>query len=1027
MEQAFEDWLKETQEKRERWVRASEENDFDRGIWNATVEKYADPGHFIFELLQNAEDVGATWVKFGLEPDRIVFEHDGRPFDRNDIDGITGIGNTTKLDDGHKIGCFGIGFKSVYVVTERPEVHSRIEGRDFGFAIEDLVVPKIVTDVFADDLTHIVLPLRPNQAVATIDRTLANLLRDAPRALLFLHNLKRLEWTSPLDQGSVSVEDQPGGRRCIETVLPNGQTSKESFILLTRKVEEQSGKKHHAVQVALPINTEGELYPEESPSRLCVFFQTEELTGLHFLIHGPFQLTDNRANIKRDDPWNVKLVDIIGDLVADSLTPLRDQGLLKKGALELLPNRLDELPSIFAVIRSKILERFSNEDLIPLYSGGHAAVAGAIRGPGDMRELLGKEGLARFGGAPNRQWILTGLKNTRSETFIESLEISEFGYAEFLTAFQLAFGQQFGPTAIEAQKVALSWFSALSDEDMQKFLLVLDAANRSPRRSISLSNYQFIRLEDGRRHSPNAAVFALDDGSLDPQIEVRDLFLVKNSLIRSGRARGKEVEQFLRRIGVKDVDERTYISAIIRTNYRGAVARPNREKHLQHMRRFIRWWKENREISVFSGVAFLKGGENGEFTIASKLYLGRPYMESAFETVYDGSTPGWEKAALWNGYFRLGKQDLMAFVAACGVEAKLNVVGRTIPWNHPNYGELHRGFDGSRATNTATNQDYYIEGLQQLLQRRDAGISRLVWDAARSAGAGVMTASYSPNQTREANQRRSTLAVELYNAEWIPSKDGSLRRPKNMVAADLEAGFSVGGNESWLRAIGFAEEARLRSDQHRERQKAAQAIGFSPEVADYLQNMSAEARAALSADIMRKIHSHAYDADSFPEKQSRDPQRRANRVAEKAKSAPEKSYAARERTIRTSGMDSKELAKTYLEDHYTNSLGNMICQACHDRMPFRLPSGDFYFEACQFLDTLNTEHAENYLALCPTCSAKWNHANPVTDESLRAAIAEADSPEFQVELAGEPVLLKFTQVHLDDIRTITGIGAQRAP
>ena len=183
----------------------------------------------------------------------------------------------------------------------------------------------------------------------------------------------------------------------------------------------------------------------------------------------------------------------------------------------------------------------------------------------------------------------------------------------------------------------------------------------------------------------------------------------------------------------------------------------------------------------------------------------------------------------------------------------------------------------------------------------------------------------------------------------------------------------------------------------------------------------------LSADILRKIHSHAYDTDSFPEKQSRDPQRRADRVAEKAKSAPEKSYAARERTIRVSNTDSKDLAKTYLEDHYTNSLGNMICQACHDRMPFRLPNGDFYFETCQLLDTLNTEHAENYLALCPTCSAKWNHANPTTDEDLRAAIAVADSPEFQVELAGEPVVLKFTQVHLDDIRTITGMGSVRTP
>jgi len=81
----FETWLDQLREKRRRWVEASHDNDFDRGIWNATVEKYADPTHFVFELLQNAEDTGATWASFRLELDAIVFEHNGRPFDRASV------------------------------------------------------------------------------------------------------------------------------------------------------------------------------------------------------------------------------------------------------------------------------------------------------------------------------------------------------------------------------------------------------------------------------------------------------------------------------------------------------------------------------------------------------------------------------------------------------------------------------------------------------------------------------------------------------------------------------------------------------------------------------------------------------------------------------------------------------------------------------------------------------------------------------------------------------------------------------
>ena len=39
-----------------------------RGIKNSVVEKYSDQAHFIYELLQNANDAGAKNAKFILEP-----------------------------------------------------------------------------------------------------------------------------------------------------------------------------------------------------------------------------------------------------------------------------------------------------------------------------------------------------------------------------------------------------------------------------------------------------------------------------------------------------------------------------------------------------------------------------------------------------------------------------------------------------------------------------------------------------------------------------------------------------------------------------------------------------------------------------------------------------------------------------------------------------------------------------------------------------------------------------------------------
>src|SRR4051812_25463290 len=83
---------------------------------------YADRTHFIFELLQNAEDAHATLLSFDLYTDRLEVRHNGRPFTTDDVVGICGVDDSTKSDDLTAIGKFGIGFKSVYAYTRSPEV-----------------------------------------------------------------------------------------------------------------------------------------------------------------------------------------------------------------------------------------------------------------------------------------------------------------------------------------------------------------------------------------------------------------------------------------------------------------------------------------------------------------------------------------------------------------------------------------------------------------------------------------------------------------------------------------------------------------------------------------------------------------------------------------------------------------------------------------------------------------------------------------------------------------------------------------
>src|SRR5713226_7143097 len=134
-------WFEELSFRRKRFDESVRENNFEEGLRHSTVEKYPDPVHFVYELLQNAEDQCATEAQFQLFADHLVFCHNGNPFTRADVENITGIGNSDKPQDDNKIGRFGIGFKSVFAITKRPEIYTVLEDKPFAFAIEHLLVP----------------------------------------------------------------------------------------------------------------------------------------------------------------------------------------------------------------------------------------------------------------------------------------------------------------------------------------------------------------------------------------------------------------------------------------------------------------------------------------------------------------------------------------------------------------------------------------------------------------------------------------------------------------------------------------------------------------------------------------------------------------------------------------------------------------------------------------------------------------------------------------------------------------------
>lgn len=110
----------------------------DRSLQRLSEELYSKDTHFVLELVQNADDnsyldptpsPASSFVpslKFTLSKHCIIVLNNETGFSEKNIRAICDVGRSTKDHNASGyIGQKGIGFKSVFRVTETPEVHSR--------------------------------------------------------------------------------------------------------------------------------------------------------------------------------------------------------------------------------------------------------------------------------------------------------------------------------------------------------------------------------------------------------------------------------------------------------------------------------------------------------------------------------------------------------------------------------------------------------------------------------------------------------------------------------------------------------------------------------------------------------------------------------------------------------------------------------------------------------------------------------------------------------------------------------------
>ena len=365
---------------------------WDTAVLDLLGQLYSERTHFIFELIQNAEDAGATELAFELFADRLEVRHDGRPFTEADVRGVCGVGKSGKSADLTAIGKFGIGFKSVYAYTKSPHVYSwatgqastsgsrTTSGRFLWSRCRRLAPGRCSSS------PSTMTPCPPRSAAGEIAAALTAI---QPRILLFLRSIGRLRVGGAGVPASVierSVAAGPGSRRRV--TLSRGGRGTQEWLVWPRRPE---GLGYPAPPVEIAMRAEGgRLVPGER-SPLTVFFPTEKETFLGFLVQGPYRTTPARDNVPGHDPSNQVLVRETAVLLCDVLRSLRDDGLLTVAALQALP--LDAARfgagSMFRPLFEAVREVLTAEALIPVAGGGYGvAVDLELSGRAEMHELI---------------------------------------------------------------------------------------------------------------------------------------------------------------------------------------------------------------------------------------------------------------------------------------------------------------------------------------------------------------------------------------------------------------------------------------------------------------------------------------------------------------------------------------------------------------------------------------------------------------------------------------------------------------
>ena len=757
---------------------------------HTSEQLYADRTHFIYELLQNAEDAlgrrsrawtGKREVMFHLATDRLIVEHYGDPFTEADVKAICEFNESTKQESLTEIGRFGIGFKSVYAYTDDPHIHSG----DEHFAIHDFIYPKLIRqpqDIDPDTTSFILrFRRRPSEAYREIVTGFATLNR---RTLLFLKNLDGILWSTASGEEGLylrdsRIEDEAARRITLVSKHPSdGNIGEEEWLVFSRAIINE-GHSAGEVQVAVLLDGSTDQIQVARNCTLFARFATGLETHLGLLIDGPYRTTASRDEIPSSDAWNQHLVAETAGLLVEGLRWLRDRGILDATALRCLPLAPPEDNSCQVLLQPLFEETrraLRSEPLLPRHGGGYISANRALLARSDgLRQVFSSEQVASVFGH-DRDWLSSSVDDDPelSNYLREQLSVGEIRIRDILRRLDRAF--------LERQTDA--WI-----QELYAFL--------SPQRALvsELDRVPIIRLQNGSHVKPSRQN---DSRVFLPTQEDTGYRTVRRSVCES-----KEAVTFLRRLGLREWSQIDDLIDNVLPRHRSQRREISDDLYADDILRMARVWKQSDadgqrrlqdELSKSNIVRVIDAGSPTtiEWCFPHDAYLASEQLRELF----DGITG---VRLVDTGFQALCDTDVTAMLKACGASDQLKAV---LVENRSrfHYIDLMRMRENSSWRDSGITEsrgervvDWCLLGVEELLislpqleTKLQCRKAELLWQMLTDVNPRQFEGSYGWFYYSERHSRfRSSFVVQLNDVAWVLNSNGALQRPMEVAFESL--------------------------------------------------------------------------------------------------------------------------------------------------------------------------------------------------------------------------------------------------